>query len=271
MATDVEIANLALSSIGHDTLSGAFSASGSKASRWFYTNYEIIKKSLLREHQWNFAIRRAVLTADTIGTITDITAANPPVVTCAAHGFSNGDTVYIDAVIGMTEVNGKTFTVANKTTDTFELSGVTGSAYTAYSSAGSLYGYIPKEYTYRFAIPSNCLRLIRINGGEMGEYRVEGGLGNAADSAKYIYTNEGTVHLEYVFDETTDANFDSQFVGVLASRLAAEICFYLTNNSGLTEQAWKIYGQKVAMARTMDSREGTPRGIDADTWLSARL
>jgi len=74
-------------------------------------------------------------------TITGITAANPAVVTSNSHGYSNGDFVTISSVVGMTEVNGKTFKVADKTTNTFELQDVDGtdinsSGYTAYSSAG---------------------------------------------------------------------------------------------------------------------------------------
>jgi len=70
-------------------------------------------------------------------TITGITAANPAVVTTGTHGYSNGDTVYIDTVVGMTELNERWFTVANKTGTTFELSGEDSSAYTAYASAGT--------------------------------------------------------------------------------------------------------------------------------------
>ena len=74
-------------------------------------------------------------------TITGITAANPAVVTSNSHGYNNGDFVTISSVVGMTEVNGKTFKVADKTTNTFELQDVDGndinsSGYTAYSSAG---------------------------------------------------------------------------------------------------------------------------------------
>ena len=74
-------------------------------------------------------------------TITAITAANPAVVTSNSHGYSNGDFVIISGVVGMTEVNGKTFKVADKTTNTFELQDVDGtdinsSGYTAYSSGG---------------------------------------------------------------------------------------------------------------------------------------
>lgn len=71
-------------------------------------------------------------------TITGITQANPAVVTTsAAHNFNNGDKIYIENVVGMTEVNDVEFTIANVTSTTFELSGVDSSAYTAYSSAGN--------------------------------------------------------------------------------------------------------------------------------------
>ena len=74
-------------------------------------------------------------------TVSGITQANPAVVTASSHGFSNGDFVIITGVVGMTQVNGKTFKVADKTTNTFELQDVDGtdinsSAFTAYSSGG---------------------------------------------------------------------------------------------------------------------------------------
>ena len=74
-------------------------------------------------------------------TITAITKANPAVVTSSSHGFENGDFVNISSVVGMTEVNNKTFKVADKTTNTFELQDVDGtdinsSSFTTYSSAG---------------------------------------------------------------------------------------------------------------------------------------
>jgi hypothetical protein len=63
--------------------------------------------------------RGSVLEGDK--TISAITKANPAVVTATSHGYSNGDEVVISGVVGMTEVNGKRFLVANKTTNTFEL------------------------------------------------------------------------------------------------------------------------------------------------------
>ena len=69
--------------------------------------------------------------------ISAITKANPAVVTAASHGFSNGDQVLILNVEGMTQLNGTTKTVANKTDDTFQLSGTDSSGFGTYTSGGT--------------------------------------------------------------------------------------------------------------------------------------
>ena len=83
--------------------------------------------------------RGSVLEGDK--TISAITKANPAVVTATGHGYSNGDEVVISGVVGMTEVNGKRFLVANKTTNTFELTdkdgtNINSSSFTTYTSGG---------------------------------------------------------------------------------------------------------------------------------------
>jgi hypothetical protein len=70
--------------------------------------------------------------------ISGATQADPVVVTTSSsHGYSDGDKVFITSVVGMTEINNRLFTVANKTATTFELSGEDGSAHTAYASGGA--------------------------------------------------------------------------------------------------------------------------------------
>ena len=74
-------------------------------------------------------------------TISGLTKANPGVVTATAHGYSDGDFVILSSVSGMTQVNSKTYKVANKATNTFELNDVDGNAvdtsgYSTYTSGG---------------------------------------------------------------------------------------------------------------------------------------
>ena len=81
----------------------------------------------------------AVLEGDK--TISAITKANPAVVTANSHDYTNGDEVVISGVGGMTEVNGKRFLVAGKTTNTFQLTdkdgtNINSSAFTTYTSGG---------------------------------------------------------------------------------------------------------------------------------------
>jgi hypothetical protein len=73
--------------------------------------------------------------------ITGVSQANPGVVTVTAHGFSNGNEVYIAGVGGMTSLNGKNYLVANALTNTFTLTDLDGnaintSALPAYTSGG---------------------------------------------------------------------------------------------------------------------------------------
>jgi hypothetical protein len=59
--------------------------------------------------------------------ITGITNAIPGVVTSAAHGYSNGDEIYIDtSVVGTTNVGGKFYLAASVTTNTFALTDLFG-------------------------------------------------------------------------------------------------------------------------------------------------
>lgn len=76
---------------------------------------------------------------DATKNITGATQANPVVITSAAHGYSNGDEVFITGVTGMTQLNSRNYKVANKTTDTFEITdlygnNINGTAFTAYTS-----------------------------------------------------------------------------------------------------------------------------------------
>jgi hypothetical protein len=70
--------------------------------------------------------------------ITAITAADPPVVTSTTHGYADGDIVTITGVVGMTELNGKTFIINVLTANTFELFDTDATGYGTYVSGGAL-------------------------------------------------------------------------------------------------------------------------------------
>ena len=70
------------------------------------------------------------------GDITGATAANPVVITSVGHNLRNGETIIISDVVGMTELNNNPYTISNLTADTYELTGIDGTSFTAYTSGG---------------------------------------------------------------------------------------------------------------------------------------
>lgn len=66
-------------------------------------------------------------------TITAITKASPGVATSVAHGYGNGDIVYL-SVVGMYQVDAKAVRVAGVTADTFQLEGVDTTLFDTFSS-----------------------------------------------------------------------------------------------------------------------------------------
>ena len=69
--------------------------------------------------------------------ITGASAANPCVITSNDHGLANGTKVSISKVVGMVELNIETaYTVASTATNTFALTGINSSGFTAYTSGG---------------------------------------------------------------------------------------------------------------------------------------
>lgn len=70
-------------------------------------------------------------------TITGATNADPVVVTAVAHGFADGDLIYIKDVVGMDEINDHEFYVNVLDADTFQLRGIDGTVYGSYTSGGT--------------------------------------------------------------------------------------------------------------------------------------
>lgn len=79
---------------------------------------------------------------ETAKTITGVTQANPIVITAVGHGYTTGEEVFHDLVVGMIELNGRRFKITTLTADTYsiqdQITGVDidGTGYTAYTSGG---------------------------------------------------------------------------------------------------------------------------------------
>jgi len=85
--------------------------------------------------KWS-SIAPIVVQANRSAVISGATQASPCVVTCTGHGFSTGDTVYIESVSGMSQLNSNTYAITKINADSFSLNGIDSTGYGSYSSGG---------------------------------------------------------------------------------------------------------------------------------------
>jgi len=93
-------------------------------------------------HQYIRFYKDGGVITETAKNITGASQAAQCVITSASHGYLNGEEVYIEGIVGMTELNGKFYIVSDKDANTFKIKDRAGnyinsSAFTAWSSGGT--------------------------------------------------------------------------------------------------------------------------------------
>lgn len=204
--------------------------------------------------------------------ITSATVADPVVITSASHGLVDGDWIKILGVNGMTQLNGNFYIVANAATNTFELTDtdgvdVDGLAYSAYVSGGQILvaedlPFIEDGAVVVYQKPADLVKpnkkslkwaLLKIEDDKL--------LSNV-EGLKIIYT--------FLNQDTT--RYFPKFVQALATRLAAEIAFAITNSTAKSEALTKLYYDVVLpTAVSTDSTQGTPDEASQDEWLDSMI
>jgi hypothetical protein len=263
--TKLLIANRALRRIGAKPLTtfGETTASGNAVN----AVYDDVRDEVLAEHPWSFAQKRAYLSK----AITGATAANPVVISSTSHGLSNGDQITLSNITGMTELNNNTYLVANKADDTFELTdldgvNIDGTDYTAYVSGG----YITKNYTgafdedgidYIYDLPTDFIKLNYVN---------EANIIVKVENNK-ILSDTLELKIKYTYQNDSPTTYFPLFVKALVTRLAAELCFQLTESITKAGELEKLYLQvDLPNACAADSQQGSVDEPQQDEWENER-
>jgi hypothetical protein len=85
------------------------------------------------------------------GTITGIAQpTNPTQITSVGHNLTTGAVITINGVVGMTQLNGNSYTITVIDANTFSLNGVDNTAFGAYISGGT---WIAISQTFSFTLP----------------------------------------------------------------------------------------------------------------------
>lgn len=97
------------------------------------------------------------------GTITGIAQpTNPTQITSPSHNLSTGSVITISDVVGMTQLNGNSYTITVVDSNTFTLDGIDNTAFGAYISGGT---WISNSQTFSFVIPGPFLSREVVIGG----------------------------------------------------------------------------------------------------------
>lgn len=105
-------------------------------------NTTLVSIQGVTDPRWTVSTVTGIVTfsADITKTINAITQAAAAKITfTASHGLSVGHTIHISGVVGMTQINGKRAAVTGIDSATQVTVGINSTAYTAYSSAGTIH------------------------------------------------------------------------------------------------------------------------------------
>lgn len=200
--------------------------------------------------------------------VSGISQANPGVLTLpSGHGLVNGSQVYLAGIVGMSELNGRYFTVGAVGATTAELQDTDTSALTAYVSGGSAQLVLGElwDWTAQCVLPSDCLRVHEVQDDDTSEWAVE--------AENLLVVDDGIsipAQIRYTARVTDVSRYDTLFVDALAARLLSELAVPLAQDLDLKKLAMLEYGEKLAAARAKDALEQTPPDFDEDEWITVR-
>ena len=124
------------------------------------------------------------------------------------------------------------------------------------------------EYTYAYALPSDCLRVLKIHNGTTDsiktalDYKLEG---------RNVVTDEGTVYLIYIALDTDPNNYDAYLREAISHQLAADLAYAITNNATLSKNYMARADERLREARFVDATENSLDTVEANEFTDARL
>ena len=124
------------------------------------------------------------------------------------------------------------------------------------------------EYTYAYALPSDCLRVLKVHNGTTDsiasaiDYKLEG---------KNIVTDEGTIYLIYIALVTDPNEYDVYLQESISHQLAADIAYAVTNNATLANNYMTRADERLREARFIDATENSLGTIESSEFTDARL
>jgi hypothetical protein len=85
-----------------------------------------------------------------------------------------------------------------------------------------------------------------------------------------LHSDAESVVLCYLF-RPSEGDFPAYFAPALVTRLAAEFCLPLTENTSRADRFSRLAGDELKLAKLVDSQQDTPPRVEDFTLIRARL
>lgn len=117
------------------------------------------------------------------------------------------------------------------------------------------------DWDYQFQLPADCLRVYGTDLPKEYPWKVEG---------RMLMANVNAVSIKYIKQVTDVSQFTPGFSEVLATKIASDVCYSITQSVTLRDQLLREYNDKLRQARSFDAQEGQGDRVYARSWLNAR-
>lgn len=116
-------------------------------------------------------------------------------------------------------------------------------------------------WDYKFALPQDVLRVYGADIPQDAPWKVEG---------SFFMCNYSEAKIKFIKKETDTSKYSPAFAEALATKIAADISYSLTQNASLKAQLMQEFLMRVREARSFDGQESQGDRVYADSWLNAR-
>jgi hypothetical protein len=120
------------------------------------------------------------------------------------------------------------------------------------------------DFAHAYQLPNDFLNALSAGGNGRGRgfvYQVMN---------RQLHTNAASVVLTYIF-RPSEGDFPAYFVAALVTRLAAEFCLPLTEDTGRADRFTRLAEDELKLAKLVDSQQDTPPKVEDFTLVEARL
>ncbi len=118
-------------------------------------------------------------------------------------------------------------------------------------------------YTYKYALPTDCLRVLSVNDDGDAEYKVE--------TSTFLFTDEADVSIRFIQKVTDTTLYSKMFAETLAVQLAADIGYAITQNATLVAELIDLGNKLEAKAKSYDAQEGSMDHFEAPDFIKVRF